>query len=80
MDIRLSLFVMPLQQVINSRQKGSVFCVSVLLEALGLWSIQDDLQKMRLAKAFRAMVENRVLDNIQLQGRNKTRYATYVIV
>ena len=79
MDIRLSLFLTPLQQVIDSRQKGSVFCVSALLEALELWSSQDDLQKMRLAKAFRTMVENLVLDNIQLQGRDKTRYATYVI-
>lgn len=80
MNIRLNLFLTPLQQVIDSGQKGTLLSVSELLDALELWPVQDDLQKMRLAKALRAMVDNMVLDNIRLLTHGKTRHAVYEII
>lgn len=80
MNLRLNLFTSPLQQAIDNRPKGSLLSVSALLELLELWPAQDDLQKMRLARALQKMVENKVLDNIRLFTRGKTRYAVYEIV
>lgn len=80
MYLRLNLFLTPLQQVIDRGQKGDLLSVSELLNALELWPVQDDLQKMRLAKAFRTMVDSEVLDNIRLLTHGRTRHAVYEIL
>lgn len=80
MNVRLNLFLSSLQQAIDNRPKGSLLSVSALLELLELWPVQDDLHKMRLARALQRMVENKVLDNIRLSTPGRTRYAVYEIV
>lgn len=80
MNLRLNLFLSSLQQAIDNRPKGALLTVPALLDPLELWPVQDDLHKMRLAKALQRMVENNVLDNIRLFTRGKTRYAVYQIV
>ena len=80
MSLRLNLFLSSLQHVIDNRPKGSLLSVAALLESLELWPVQDDLSKMRLAKALQKMVENNVLDNIRLCTRGKIRYAVYEVV
>ena len=80
MNLRLNLFLSSLQHAIDNRPKGSLLSVPALLGSLELWPIQDDLNKMRLAKALQKMVENNVLDNIRLCTRDKIRYAVYEIV
>lgn len=80
MNLRLNLFLTPLQQVIDRGQKGELLSVSELLNALELWPVQDDLQKMRLAKALRRMVDSMVLDNIRLSTHGRTRHAVYEIL
>lgn len=78
--MRLNLLLTPLQHVINTMSKGSTFKVRVLMEEMGLWEHQDDLQKMRTASAFRAMVESGLLTNIQLLTHHKTRHAVYIAI
>ncbi|USE37856.1 hypothetical protein [Endozoicomonas sp. SCSIO W0465] len=78
--MRLNLLLTPLQQVIDSMQKGKIFKIPVLMEELDLWEHQNDLQKMRIALAFRSMVENGVLNNIQLLTHHKTRHAVYITI
>lgn len=76
--MRLNLLLTPLQHIINTMNKGTTFKIRVLMEETGLWDHQDDLQKMKMAVAFRAMVENGLLTNIQLLTHNKTRHAVYI--
>lgn len=78
--MRLNLLLAPLQQVIDTMHKGKTFKIRVLMEELGLWEHQDDLQKMRTALAFRSMVESGVLGNIQLLTHHKTRHAVYITI
>ncbi|MGI2029997.1 hypothetical protein [Endozoicomonas acroporae] len=78
--MRLNLLLAPLQQVIDTMHKGKTFKIRVLMEELGLWEHQDDLQKMRAALAFRSMVESGVLSNIQLLTHHKTRHAVYITI
>ncbi|MFK0570807.1 hypothetical protein [Endozoicomonas sp.] len=76
--MRLNHLLAPLQHVINTMDKGSTFNIRVLMEETGLWEHQDDLQKMKMAVAFRAMVESGLLTNIQLLTPDKTRHAVYI--
>lgn len=78
--MRLNLLLAPLQHVIDTMEKGKTFKIPVLMEELGLWKHQDDLQKMRIALAFRSMVESGVLSNIQLLTHHKTRQAVYITI
>ncbi|WP_257284552.1 hypothetical protein [Endozoicomonas sp. SESOKO1] len=78
--MRLNLLLAPLQHVIDTMEKGQTFKIPVLMEELGLWKHQDDLQKMRIALAFRSMVESGVLSNIQLLTHHKTRQAVYITI
>ncbi|WP_066014176.1 MULTISPECIES: hypothetical protein [Endozoicomonas] len=78
--MRLNLLLAPLQHVIDAMQKGETFKIRVLMEELGLWEHQDDLQKMRIAASFRSMVESGVLTNIQLLTHHKTRHAVYITI
>ncbi|WP_257263425.1 hypothetical protein [Endozoicomonas sp. ONNA2] len=78
--MRLNLLLAPLQHVIDTMQKGKTFKIRVLMEELGLWESQDDLQKMRIASTFRSMVESGVISNIQLLTHHKTRHAIYITV
>ena len=76
--MRLNLLLTPLQHIIDTMQKGTTFKIKVLMEELGLWEHQDDLQKMKMAAAFRFMVESGILTNIQLLTHHKTRHAVYI--
>ncbi|MGB0360319.1 MAG: hypothetical protein ACPGEF_02785 [Endozoicomonas sp.] len=77
--MRLILILGPLQQAINAMKKGSTFKASAILRELDLWESQDDLKNMRTTMAFKALVDDGLLENIHLLTQQKTRHAVYMV-
>ncbi|WP_067518956.1 hypothetical protein [Endozoicomonas ascidiicola] len=76
--MRLIRLLGPLQQAIDTMSKGSTFKVSTLLMDLDLWESRNDLHNMRTTMAFKALVEDGLLENIQLLTLQKTKHAVYL--